>query len=198
EGTIKQLAGRPDERPATQVLVVARLLTDEHDPRVSLAFAEDGLGRALIEVTARAAGGGLTQSLERGPDRRNERRGGRMWLARRHARLYARRRANGAERQCAGASARAAGIRMRNDAPRPPRFSAVISPPRSRMIPAEMERPSPVPVRPVVYNGSKTTGSVCGRVGGRGALTSPIAEGAGGRLGAWLACVRQRWRPIAW
>ena len=150
EGAIEQLAGRPDERPATQVLVVARLLTDEHDPRVSLAFAEDGLGRALIEVTARAAGGGLPQSLERGPDRRNERRGGRMWLARRHARLYARRRANGAERQCAGASARAAGIRMRNDAPRPPRFSAVISPPRSRMIPAEIERPSPVPLRLVV------------------------------------------------
>src|SRR2546425_1074556 len=109
-----------------------------------------GMDQGDLGVEPRPAGGDLTQSLERGPDRRNERRGGRMWLARRHARLYARRRANGAERQCAGASARAAGSRIRNDAPRPPRFSAVISPPRSRMIPAEMERPSPVPLRLVV------------------------------------------------
>src|SRR2546430_15834291 len=41
---IDQLSGRPDQRPATQAPDVARLLSAEHDPRVSLAFAEHGQG----------------------------------------------------------------------------------------------------------------------------------------------------------
>src|SRR5262249_61267164 len=137
----------PHAGRATQALGVAGRSTDEHDPGVSLAFAEHDLGRALIEVTAGAAGGGPTQSRERGPDRRNERRGGRMWLARRHARLYARRRANGAERQYGGASAGAGGNLMGKEGPAPPPVSPGRPPPARREMHPGVRRADPGAVR---------------------------------------------------
>jgi hypothetical protein len=40
---------------AGEILLVARLLPDEHDRRRARAFAEDGLGADLPQVTAAAA-----------------------------------------------------------------------------------------------------------------------------------------------
>ena len=55
EGAVEQLAGRADERAAGEILLVARLLADEHDARVERAFAEHGLGGVLVEMAAGAA-----------------------------------------------------------------------------------------------------------------------------------------------
>ena len=55
----------PDERPSGEILLVARLLADEHDRRVERAFAEHRLGRILVEVAARAAARILEQRLPR-------------------------------------------------------------------------------------------------------------------------------------
>src|SRR5262249_27275415 len=52
--SIQELARGPDERPAGEVLVVSRLLTDEHEGRERFSLAEDRLGRALPEVTGPA------------------------------------------------------------------------------------------------------------------------------------------------
>src|SRR5688572_5971009 len=55
EGVVEELARRPDERLARSVLLVAWLLADEHDVGCARAFAEDGLGADLPEMTAAAA-----------------------------------------------------------------------------------------------------------------------------------------------
>jgi hypothetical protein len=75
ERPLKELSRRADERPTGEILVVARLLADEHQERVRLALAEDRLGGALPEVTRPA--------LLRRPAQRREG-GGRAWR-RRHA-----------------------------------------------------------------------------------------------------------------
>ena len=74
---VEQLAGRADEGAAGEVLLVARLLADEHDASVGRAFAEHGLGRGLPEVAAAAVvdrgGGGLQGGVRVGGDRRGRR-----------------------------------------------------------------------------------------------------------------------------
>jgi hypothetical protein len=55
ERPIEQLAGGPDERRASEILLVARLLADEHHPRAERALAEDGLRRVGVERAATAA-----------------------------------------------------------------------------------------------------------------------------------------------
>src|SRR5688572_27072733 len=42
---VEQASGRPDERQALAVLLVARLLADQHDPGVGVAGAEHSLRR---------------------------------------------------------------------------------------------------------------------------------------------------------
>jgi hypothetical protein len=49
ESAIEQPPGRADERTAGSILVVARLLPDEHDRRVGGAVAPHGLGGVAIE-----------------------------------------------------------------------------------------------------------------------------------------------------
>ena len=51
---VEQLPGRTDERRAGQILLVARLLADEDQPRIERAFAEHGLGGAFVEIAAGA------------------------------------------------------------------------------------------------------------------------------------------------
>ena len=65
EPLVELPAGRPHERLAGEVLLVARLLADEHHARPLQALAEDGLGGAAPEVAAAAVGGGLAQRAER-------------------------------------------------------------------------------------------------------------------------------------
>ena len=57
----KQLPGRPDERAARLVLLVARLLADEHHLGARRALAEDDLRPGLPEVAGLAAGRFLPQ-----------------------------------------------------------------------------------------------------------------------------------------
>src|SRR6185295_6277915 len=59
ERAVEHLPGRSDERLAGQILLVARLLADEHDPRVRRPLAEHGLGRVLVERAALAMLGRL-------------------------------------------------------------------------------------------------------------------------------------------
>ena len=47
ERAIEQLPGRPDERTPGQILLIARLLADEHDLRVERPFAEHRLGARI-------------------------------------------------------------------------------------------------------------------------------------------------------
>src|SRR5205085_10238468 len=54
EGAVEEPSRRTDERRALAILLVARLLTDEHDRRARGPFAEDGLRGARVEVAARA------------------------------------------------------------------------------------------------------------------------------------------------
>ena len=54
QGRVEQLSGGADERPPGKILLVARLLADEQDPRVERPLAEHGLGRALVEMAAGA------------------------------------------------------------------------------------------------------------------------------------------------
>ncbi len=65
ERPVEQLSGGPDERPAGEVLLVAGLLADEHQPGLWPSFAEDGLRARLPEVTAFAPLGGVANLLER-------------------------------------------------------------------------------------------------------------------------------------
>lgn len=50
EGVVEQSSGGSDERLASLVLRVPRLLTHDHDVRGARSFAEDGLGAELIEM----------------------------------------------------------------------------------------------------------------------------------------------------
>ena len=43
ERDVEQLPGRADERPSGEVLLVTRLLADEHDRGIQRTFAEHGL-----------------------------------------------------------------------------------------------------------------------------------------------------------
>ena len=54
ERSVEHLAGRPDEGAAGKVLLIARLLADQHQRRIGRAFAEHGLGRILVEMAAGA------------------------------------------------------------------------------------------------------------------------------------------------
>ncbi len=65
ECVVEHAAGRPDERPAGSVLLVARLLAHEHDRRLPRALAEHGLRAELPQVTAAAAGRRLPQLRQR-------------------------------------------------------------------------------------------------------------------------------------
>ena len=62
ECAVEHLAGRPDEGFARDVFLVARLLADEHEPRVLRPFAEDDLRRVFVEI-AGAAMRGLARHL---------------------------------------------------------------------------------------------------------------------------------------
>jgi len=63
----QQLAGRPDERVALDVLTVARLLAEEEQGRVARPLSEDGLGGAGEQVTGRAARGDGPRGLQARP-----------------------------------------------------------------------------------------------------------------------------------
>jgi hypothetical protein len=56
EGAVEELTRWADEDVTELVLVVSRLLTDEHQRRIGRPFAEDGLRRVLKEVAALTAG----------------------------------------------------------------------------------------------------------------------------------------------
>ena len=75
EGTVEQLPGRPDERPAREVLVIARLLADEHDARIAGPFPEYGLRGRLPERTVAAGLCLERQTLDRGGRRTRDRSG---------------------------------------------------------------------------------------------------------------------------
>lgn len=55
EGAVEQLRGRPDERRAGPVLLVARLLADEHHLARHLPLAEHGLRRVGVQWAAATA-----------------------------------------------------------------------------------------------------------------------------------------------
>jgi hypothetical protein len=55
EQRAQQSAGRPDERPALLILLVAGLLADEHQARVGRPFTGDALRRVLPQLAAAAA-----------------------------------------------------------------------------------------------------------------------------------------------
>src|SRR3954465_8651071 len=58
---VGELPGRADERPARLVLLVPRLLADEHRLGAGLALAEDDLDTGLPEAAGLAAGRFLAQ-----------------------------------------------------------------------------------------------------------------------------------------
>src|SRR5262245_53006351 len=62
---VEHLAGWADEGEACQILLVARLLADEYQRRVSRTLAEHGLGRVLIEIATGAAACFDSEQLER-------------------------------------------------------------------------------------------------------------------------------------
>lgn len=64
---VEQMAGRPDEGLAGQVLAIARLLADEDQTRMRIAFSENSLRRVLIKRTAAASECCLAKSLQRVP-----------------------------------------------------------------------------------------------------------------------------------
>ena len=61
---VEQLARRPDERPALQILLIARLLADQHHTRARSPLAEHRLRTALVQRAGGAAGGSLLQLVE--------------------------------------------------------------------------------------------------------------------------------------
>lgn len=54
ESLIEHAARRPNERRSDQVLLIARLFSDEHDPCIGRALAEHGLGGITVEFAAAA------------------------------------------------------------------------------------------------------------------------------------------------
>jgi hypothetical protein len=67
ERLVEQRAGGANERPAGEVLFVARLLADEHHLRRLLSLAEDGLRPDPPEITPLAIGGLESQLVDRRP-----------------------------------------------------------------------------------------------------------------------------------
>src|SRR5438874_4132414 len=72
---VEELPGRPDERLALQVLLVAGLLADEDDVSLRGALAEDGLRPGLVERAGGAARRSFAELRQARP-LRAERRGG--------------------------------------------------------------------------------------------------------------------------
>ena len=64
---VEHLACRSDKGTSRKVLLIARLLADKHEVRVSRALAEHGLGRVLVERAARAALGLVGEFSQRAP-----------------------------------------------------------------------------------------------------------------------------------
>lgn len=64
EGTVKQLARWPDERLAGKVLLVARLLADEHESRLSRSGREHRLRRIPPQLAPSALGRGRSQPAQ--------------------------------------------------------------------------------------------------------------------------------------
>src|SRR5262245_42546676 len=62
----EQLAGRADKRPADSILLIAGLLTDEHESGLPRPFAEDRLRAALPQFARLAARGGVSHAWQRG------------------------------------------------------------------------------------------------------------------------------------
>src|SRR5262249_30994988 len=56
---------RADERATGEILVIARLLADHNHVGARIALAEHRLGRALVEVAGRAAGGRSPEVVQR-------------------------------------------------------------------------------------------------------------------------------------
>ena len=54
ECAIEKFAGRPDKWFSGQVFLISRLFAQEHKPHVFRSFAEDGLGRAFVNMARRA------------------------------------------------------------------------------------------------------------------------------------------------
>ena len=65
ERLVEESPRRADERPSRPVLLVTRLLADEHGSRVLRALAEDGLGSEPPELAPPAAGCGLAKGGQR-------------------------------------------------------------------------------------------------------------------------------------
>src|SRR6185312_6494169 len=55
QSLVQQSTGGPDEWAACQILLVAWLLTNQHQPGVRRALAKNGLRRVLVEMTSLAA-----------------------------------------------------------------------------------------------------------------------------------------------
>ena len=54
KGSLEHSSGRADERPALPVLLVAGLLSEQHQPGPLRPLAHDGLGRVAVELAATA------------------------------------------------------------------------------------------------------------------------------------------------
>ena len=63
KGFIEQFSGRPDERMAIEVFLIARLLSYEHDFGLHVPFAEYGLRSATPNVAGPAGFRGLRERL---------------------------------------------------------------------------------------------------------------------------------------
>jgi hypothetical protein len=64
QGFVQHSTGRPDERLAGQVLAIAGLLADEHQPRPLRAVARHRLGRVGPKLAGSAAGRSGAQPVE--------------------------------------------------------------------------------------------------------------------------------------
>jgi hypothetical protein len=64
ERAIEQPSGRTDERPALQILLIARLFADQHQLRVRRPFTQHALCRLGVERTAAAFLHGAAELLE--------------------------------------------------------------------------------------------------------------------------------------
>src|SRR5438105_14607102 len=62
---VEQLSRRPHERLARQVLLVPRLLADEHQLSSRRSLAEHGLGGVLPEAASSAGAGGPSEARAR-------------------------------------------------------------------------------------------------------------------------------------
>lgn len=64
EAAVEERASGSDEGVAFDVLAIAGGFADEHEARVRVALAEDGLRRVLVERASAAGAGGLAQRFE--------------------------------------------------------------------------------------------------------------------------------------